>query len=181
MTRSRAGSQESEPYPADPVAGPRPGSHTHDAVAAGIGALALGLLIGAPWLVDTEGPDPFYKGPLIFPLIALALTLLGALPGAVRLVWSNRIGTWFVDGRGVPWTAIGLFALMIFFPSAINFAGLAAAAFVFVFAGLLITGYRRPLRAFAIAAAVAVCLHLAFITFLDIWFPTPMLVEWFEG
>jgi tripartite tricarboxylate transporter TctB family protein len=163
------------------TASPDPRSRAHDALGAGIGAVALGLLIGAPWLVDQSGPDPFYKGPLIFPLIALALTVLGAVPSAVRLVRDRRTTSWFVDGRGVPWTAIGLFALMVFFPSAIRFAGLGPASFVFVFAGLTIVGYRRPLRALAIAAGVALCLHLAFISFLDIWFPTPLLVELFEG
>lgn len=158
-----------------------PRSRTHDALAAGIGAVAFVLLIGAPWLVDTDGPDPFYKGPLIFPLIALALIVLGALPGAIRLVATNCAGSWVVDGRGVPWNAIGLFALMCFFPPAIRLAGLAAASFVFLFAGLMIAGHRKPLQAAAIAASTALCLHLAFITFLDIWFPTPMLVEWFGG
>jgi hypothetical protein len=107
--------------------------------------------------------------------------VLGALPSAARLVRDGRTKSWFVDGRGVPWPAIGLFALMVFFPTAIRFAGLGPASFVFVFAGLMIVGYRKPLRALAIAAGVALCLHLAFISFLDIWFPAPVLVEMFEG
>ncbi len=163
------------------TAGPEPRSRAHDALGAGIAAVALGLLSGAPWLVDRSGPDPFYKGPLIFPLIALALTVLGALPSAVRLVRDRRKKSWYVDGRGVPWPAIGLFALMVFFPTAIRFAGLGPASFAFVFAGLMIVGYRKPVQNLAIAAGVALCLHLAFISFLDIWFPTPLLVELFEG
>ena len=163
------------------TAGPDPRSRVHDAFAAGVGLVALILLIGSPWLVDRSGPDPFYKGPLIFPLIALALTALGALPGAVRLLRTSRTESWFLDGRGVPWRAIGLFVLMAFFPIAISLAGLGPAAFVFVFAGLMIVGYRKPLRSLGIAAAVAIGLHLAFISFLDIWFPTPMLVELFES
>jgi hypothetical protein len=177
MTTNATGNQTSDPV----STGPESNSRTHDAVAAGIGAIALALLIGAPWLVDTAGPDPFYKGPLIFPLIALALTVLGALPAAGRLMTNRSGASWFVDGHGVPWTAIGVFVLMCLFPVAIRFAGLGAAAFIFVFAGLMVSGYRRPVRAVTIAALVAACLHLAFITFLDIWFPTPLLVEWYEG
>ena len=161
------------------TAGPDPRSRAHDALGAGIGAVALGLLIGAPWLVDQSGPDPFYKGPLIFPLIALALTVLGALPCAVRLIRDRHTRSWFIDGRGVPWPAMALFVLMAFFPTAIRFAGLGPASFVFVFAGLMIVGYRKPLQDLAIAAGVALCLHLAFISFLDIWFPTPVLLELF--
>ena len=165
----------------DDAAGPDPNSRTHDALAAGIGAVALCLLAVAPWLVDQSGPDPFYKGPLIFPLIALALTVLGALPGAYRLIGNARTASWYVDGRGVPKRAIGLFALMVLFPAAVGIVGMAASAFVFVAAGLAIVGYRRPLMVVAIAAGIAVCLHLAFVTFLDIWFPAPLVYEWLGG
>lgn len=163
------------------TAGPDPRSRAHDALAAGIGLVAFVLLAGSPWLVDQDGPDPFYKGPLIFPLIALALTVAGALPGAIRLVRERTRSTWHLDGHGVPKRAVGLFVLMVFFPTAISLVGLAAAAFAFVVAGLTVVGVRKPVRALLIAAAVAAGLHLAFISFLDIWFPTPAVVEWVEG
>jgi Tripartite tricarboxylate transporter TctB family len=161
-----------------PSTSPDPTSRTHDALAAGIGAAALGLLVGAPWLVDTSGPEPFYKGPLIFPLIALALVIVGAAHPAFRLARDSG-RRWFVDGRGVPWTGIGVFVLMCFFPTAIRLIGLGPAALVFVFAGLLAAGYRRLFMALAVAAATALILHLAFIAFLDIWFPEPAIMSWF--
>lgn len=149
-------------------------SRTSDLVAAVVGVGAAGLLLAAPSLVDSSGPDPFYKGPLIFPLIALAITVAGALPAMVRLVTAHR-RSWHVDGRGVPGRAIALFALACLYTPAIAWAGLDAATFAFMLAGLLVTNPKRPLRAVGTAIGTTVVLHLAFVTALDIWFPTPAL------
>ncbi|MDQ0314266.1 tripartite tricarboxylate transporter TctB family protein [Amorphus orientalis] len=149
-------------------------SRTGDAIAAAIGLAAIGLFVAAPSLVDRSGPDPFYKGPLIFPLIALAITAAGALPSAFRLV-TGTTRSWRIDGAGVPLRAIGLFALACLYAPAIAAFGLDAATFVFLFLGLLAAGYRRPLRALAVAVSVTLIMHLAFVTVLDIWFPTPSL------
>lgn len=149
-------------------------SRTSDAVAAAVGVAAAGVLLAAPSLVDSSGPDPFYKGPLIFPLIALAITIAGALPSMVRLVTAHG-RSWRIDGRGVPGRAIALFALACLYAPAIAWAGLDAATLAFMLAGLLVTNPRRPLRAVATAIGTTVVLHLAFVTALDIWFPTPTL------
>ncbi|MGX1308906.1 hypothetical protein AB7M35_003664 [Amorphus suaedae] len=155
------------------AAGARP-SRTSDMVAAVVGVAAAGVLAAAPSLVDSSGPDPFYKGPLIFPLIALAITVAGALPSMVRLVTAHG-RSWHVDGRGVPGRAIALFALACLYTPAIAWAGLDAATFAFMLAGLLVTNPRRPLRAVVAAVGTTAVLHLAFVTALDIWFPTPAL------
>ena len=157
--------------PAEGRSGP---SRTSDVVASVLGVAAAALLLAAPALVDRSGPDPFYKGPLIFPLIALAITTAAALPAMVRVVTASG-RSWFVDGHGVPLPAIALFALACLYAPAIAWAGLDAATFVFMLAGLLLTDPRRPLRALVTATATAAILHLAFITLLDIWFPTPTL------
>lgn len=149
-------------------------SRTSDVVAAAVGLAAAGLLVAAPALVDRSGPDPFYKGPLIFPLIALAIAIAGALPSMIRLVTAHG-RSWHVDGRGVPGRAIALFALACLYAPAIAWAGLDAATLVFMLAGLLVTNPRRPLRAVATAIGTTIVLHLAFVTALDIWFPTPAL------
>ena len=99
---------------ADPQA--RAGAAAHDLVAVLLGALALALLAAAPWLVDTEGPDPFYKGPLIFPLVALGVAAAGAVPAAWRLARRALAGGgdaagWRIDGHGFPWGATGLLCL----------------------------------------------------------------------
>ncbi|WP_018699462.1 tripartite tricarboxylate transporter TctB family protein [Amorphus coralli] len=155
-------------------------SRTSDLVAGVLGLAAAALLVAAPQLVDRSGPDPFYKGPLIFPLIALAITVAGALPALVRLATAAG-RSWFIDGNGVPLRAIALFALACFYAPAIAWAGLDAATFVFMLGGLLITNPRRPLRALVTAGAATVVLHLAFISFLDIWFPEPTAWSWLSG
>lgn len=163
----------SERVPADP------GAAAHDLVAAAIGAAALALLLGAPWLVDRSGPDPFYKGPLIFPLVALAIAVLAAVPAAFRLLRRVAAGgeqgaAWRIDGRGFPLRGALLFGAMCLFPLGILAIGLQAASFLAVLLGLLAAGRTRPRAALAVAAAMTVLIHLAFRTFLDIWFPEPL-------
>ena len=62
----------------------------------------------------------------IFPLIALALTVAGALPALVRLATTSG-RSWRIDGRGVPGRAAVLFLLACFYAPAIAWAGLDAA------------------------------------------------------
>jgi hypothetical protein len=154
---------------------------SQDAVASVIGVAALGLLIGSPWLVDTAGPDPFYKGPLIYPMLVLGLTLAGALPA----VW--RLGLALLNGerpdlrlRMAARTAL-VFVALCGFPFAIAFAGLQLATFSFALLGLWLAGFRRPLASLVIAAGLTLVVHLAFIEFLDIWFPAPDLFELLGG
>ena len=157
--------------PAEERFGP---SRTSDVVASVLGVAAAGLLLAGPALVDSSGPDPFYKGPLIFPLIALAITVISALPAMVRIATATG-RTWFIDGHGVPFPAIALFLLACLYAPAIAWAGLDAATFAFMLVGLLIANPRRPLRAVVTAVAITIVLHLAFVTLLDIWFPSPTL------
>lgn len=145
-----------------------------DLLAAALGLAAAALLVASPWLVDRSGPEPFYKGPLIFPLIALAIMLAGALPAMVRLLTSNGLDSWRRLAWSPPWPAIRLFLLMCLFPWALTAIGLEAATLLFVVAGLRLVGWRRPLAAAGIAAVLAVGLHLAFKTVLDVWFPEPL-------
>lgn len=163
-----------------PVDGPRRPSRSSDVVAGALGLGAAALHVAAPWLVDRSGPDPFYKGPLIFPLIALALAVAGGLPALVRLATASG-RSWRIDGRGVPARAAMLFLLACFYAPAIAWAGLDAATVVFMLAGLLVTNPHRPLRAVLAAVATAVVLHLAFVTLLDIWFPAPTAWSWLSG
>ncbi|MFC3228373.1 tripartite tricarboxylate transporter TctB family protein [Marinibaculum pumilum] len=168
--QARAGAAAHDPMP-------------HDLVAVLLGAVALALLAAAPWLVDTEGPDPFYKGPLIFPLIALGITAAGAVPAAWRLgrlmlAGSGAADIWRIDGHGFPWRAAGLFGVMCAFPLAILAIGLQAATFLALLAGFRVAGWRRPIAAPLVAAALTLLLHLAFRSFLDIWFPATLVGDW---
>lgn len=153
-------------------------SRADGAFAAVLGLTALALLAASPWLVDTSGPDPFYKGPLIFPLLALSIAVIGAAPPALA---GLRASGWRVDGRGFPWAALRLLALASLFPPAIAAVGLDLATFAFVSAGLALVGYRHRGRLLLAAALVTAAMHLAFVTALDIWFPAPWLWPLLHG
>ncbi|MEQ8348791.1 MAG: tripartite tricarboxylate transporter TctB family protein [Sneathiellaceae bacterium] len=179
MSDSGAVPPAAEPPPMPALAAGSGAGAAHDLVAALLGLAALALLAASPWLVDQSGPDPFYKGPLIFPLIALALAAAGAAPAGWRLLRrATAPGDWQVDGRGFPRAAAGLFAVMCAFPVLILALGLQVAVFLALLGGLWAAGWRRPLAAPAVALVLALLVHLAFRTFLDIWFPTPLLGDW---
>jgi hypothetical protein len=148
----------------------------HDLVALLIGGAALVLLVLAPWLVDRSGSDPFYKGPLIFPMMVLALTAAAAMPALFRLGRSLALSPYRFDGGGFPVRGAALFALMCFYPAAISAAGLEIATFLAAFAGLVVVG-RPLLQSALIAAALSATLFTAFKAVLDLWFPQPWLLE----
>ncbi|WP_295813305.1 tripartite tricarboxylate transporter TctB family protein [uncultured Nitratireductor sp.] len=152
----------------------------HETLAAGVGLSAAVLFILSPWLVDRSGPDPFYKGPLIFPMIVLAITALSAVPAVFRVLRLRAVRPFHIDGHGFPGRAAFLFILMCLYPPAIAAIGLVAATFMAVLIGLLIV-YRRSWQSLAVATVMALLVHLAFKTFLDIWFPAPWLFEMIEA
>lgn len=159
----------------------RPGtSRAGDILATLVGLGALALMVTAKSHVDLSGPDPFYKGPLIFPLIALGVIVAGALPAVVRLVGARRDGTASTRFKP-PVRAAVLFVLACLYAPAIAAAGLDVSTFVFLLVGLLVAGYVKPLRALLTAAVVTLLMHLAFITVLDIWFPAPTLWSALSG
>lgn len=160
----------------EPAREERAGGPTgHDVLTAGIGLAAFVLFVLSPWLVDTSGPDPFYKGPLIFPMIVLAMTALAALPSALRIVRGPRARLFRVDGHGFPRRAALLFLLLCLFPLGIGVVGVQASTFIFVMAGLLAVG-RPPVQVFLIAVLMTIAIHLVFRSFLDIWFPAPSIL-----
>lgn len=149
----------------------------HDLLASGFGLAALGLLISSPWLVDRSGPEPFYKGPLLFPLIALAIMMAGAVPAIIRLAAKVYGGGFVILRDGWPWAGTKLLLLMCLFPGGLLVVGLDAATVIFTFVGLWVAGYRNPAVAGGVAVVLAIVLHVAFKTVLDIWFPTPLVLD----
>lgn len=148
----------------------------HDALAAAIGCAALFLFALSPWLVDRSGPEPFYKGPLIFPMMVLATIVAGAMPAIWRMVLRPAAHPLRVDGDGFPVRGAVLFLLMCFYPAAIAAVGLEVATFLALMLGLLVTGRGFP-QSTAIAAGLTALSWLAFKAFLDIWFPQPWLFD----
>lgn len=148
----------------------------HDTLALVVGGTALVLLLLSPWLVDRSGPEPFYKGPLIFPVMVLATIVAGALPAMVRTARNPPRSPFHFDGAGFPARGAALFVLMCFYPVAISAAGLEIATFAAIFLGLLVTG-RKPVHSAIIAAGMTILTYLAFKQSLDIWFPQPWLFD----
>ena len=52
--------------------------------------------------MDTEGPDPFYKGPLIFPIMVPSIMIIASLPACKRLISPPEGNSWRLDGEGFP-------------------------------------------------------------------------------
>ncbi len=153
-------------------------SSADDRAEAVIGLGAAVLLAGSPWLVDTSGPYPFYEGPLIFPVIALAIMTLAAFPAVVRLVRERSARVRGHGGiRGVS-PSLRLFAVMCLFPAAVLVVGLEASTWLFMAVGLRLAGYRNSAVTLATATAVTVVVYIAFRLVLDVWFPTPVLLTW---
>jgi hypothetical protein len=158
-----------------------PRSSVHDLVAAAFGVIGAVLLISTRWEVDTSGPYPFYKGPLIFPLLVLSLVVLASLPSAWRLFKRPGSGSWRLDGRGAPKKPAALLLLMILFILGMPVIGLEASSFLFTSIGLYCLGHRDPLRFLILPALCTALIVFVFKYALGVYFPTPLVLEWFGG
>ncbi|KIX11784.1 tripartite tricarboxylate transporter TctB family protein [Dethiosulfatarculus sandiegensis] len=153
-------------------------SRTHDLCAAGIGALAVILLISVPWQVDTSGPDPFYKGPLIFPLIVLCMMIASSLPAFYRLAKPPKGATWHLDGGGIPYKTIVVLCMLIAYLWGMVLIGLEVSSVMFLMGALYYLGQRTPLKLFVLPLVVMGVMYVMFVYFLDIYFPTPLVMDW---
>ncbi len=152
-----------------------PESRTNDLLTVALGVLGAGLLASTPWQVDVSGPYPFYKGPLIFPLIALSLMILAALPAAWRLIRSHPGSHWRVDGHGMPIKpAVMVLALMAYL-SGLRLAGLEISTFLFLSGSLYWLNHRSPILFLGLPILYTGVIVAVFDYFLDIYFPTPLL------
>ena len=152
-------------------------SRFHDLLGAGLGLLAAIFLVSSPWQVDTSGPDPFYKGPLIYPLLVLIFMVISAIPSVVRLVKPKQGQSWRLDGEGAPGKTVVILVFLLLFLPALFFFGLEFSAWAFLFASLYFLGYRGYgkllfLPAIAVGLTVLVFKHL-----LQVYFPEPILWE----
>lgn len=159
----------------------KPESSIHDLFEVMFGVFALGLLINIKSLVDTSGPAPFYKGPLIFPLFVLCLIFIGSLPSIYRLVRNANKFSWYLDGEGFPVRTLFVFVLLIFYFWILVYAGLEISSWLFLFFSLFLLGQRSIFRLIAIPTLTTLIVYFLFKYFLDIWFPTPVLMEIFLG
>ncbi len=150
-------------------------SRAHDMLAAALGALALLILISSPWQVDMNDPNPFYKGPLLFPLMALSIIVLAALPSAWRLLKPPAGAVWTLDGFGRPAKPLVMLILIVLYLAGLILIGLEISTLLIMSTALYYLGNRSKFELFGIPVIMTVILYVAFKYFLDIYFPTPLL------
>jgi len=156
-------------------------SRVHDLFAAVLGAFAAVCLITSPWNVDTEGPDPFYKGPLIFPIMVLSMMILASLPACKRLFSPAAGSSWQLDGDGYPIKTLIVLGLLIALLAGLSLIGLEICAFAFLSGSLYLLGHRGPLKLVVLPLVMTGLIVLVFKYFLDVFFPTPFIAEWLWG
>jgi len=156
-------------------------SRVHDLLAAVLGAFAAVCLITSPWNVDTEGPDPFYKGPLIFPIMVLSMMILACLPACKRLFSTAQGSSWQLDGEGWPQKTLFVLGLLIAMLAGLNLIGLEVCAFAFLSLSLFLLGHRGPIKLVVLPLVMTGLIVLIFKHFLDVYFPTSLIAEWLWG
>lgn len=139
-----------------------------------LGGFCMLMLALAPWQIDLDVPYPFYKGPLLMPLIALSLGVLASIPSCVRLARRCRS-----DGRREhflpPLKTTLLFFCALLYPCAIFLAGLEAATLAILALLLFINGVRDWRLLLFVPAGVTLIFWLVFRCLLDVFFPEPFL------
>lgn len=156
-------------------------SRVHDLFAAVLVAFAAFCLITSPWNVDTEGPDPFYKGPLIFPIMVLSMMVLASLPACKRLLSPADGSTWQLDGGGFPKKTLAVLGLLIAMLGGLNLIGLEISALAFLAASLHLLGHRGPFKLVVLPLVMTGLIVMIFKYFLDVFFSTPLIAEWLWG
>ncbi|MCP4022853.1 MAG: hypothetical protein GY729_13510 [Desulfobacteraceae bacterium] len=156
-------------------------SRVHDLLGSVLGGFALVMLVSSPWQVDTTGPDPFYKGPLIFPVIIFGLMIAGALPSFYRLLRPLKEASWYLDGHGKPFKNLIILGLLIFYLLGLVTVGLEISTWLFLIISMKIVKQDSVLKMTMFPILVTLILFLVFKVFLDIWFPEPMVMELFFG
>jgi hypothetical protein len=157
---------------------PKEHSRVHDLFSAFLGAFAAFALITSPWNVDTEGPDPFYKGPLIFPIMVLSMMILASLPAWTRLISPPPNSSWRLDGKGIPKKTLVVLGLLIALLAGLGLIGLEVSAWLFLTTTLYYLGHRGVLKLVVLPLVMTGLVVLVFKDFLGVFFPTPMIAEW---
>lgn len=156
-----------------------PDSRTHDLFGAGLGLLALIVLISIPWNVDASGPDPFYKGPLIFPIIVLTIMMAASVPAVIRLLRPVAGSVWTLDGQGWPIKTGIVLLMLIAALVGIIVIGMEVSSLLFLLIALRYLGQTGWLRGLVIPVLVAGTIVIVFKYFLGVFFPEPLIMQWF--
>lgn len=127
--------------------------------------------------MDTSGPEPFYKGPLIFPIIALGIMVLASLPSLWRFLRPTTKAPWTLDRASIPYKTGLILLLLIAFLVAIPWLGLELSSLLFLGVSLNVLGHRSPRRGILLPLLMTALLWLVFKHLLGVFFPVPRLWE----
>lgn len=157
---------------------PKQPRRIHDLFSAFLGSFAAVALITSPWNVDTEGPDPFYKGPLIFPIIVLSMMILSSLPACFRLLSSPADRLRRLDEEGWPKKTLVVLGLLIAMLVGFNLIGLEISCWLFLTISLYYLGHRGIFKLMVLPLLMTGLIAVVFKHFLGVFFPTPLIMEW---
>ncbi len=143
-----------------------------DALGAFLGLFCAVMLAVSPWQIDLDVPYPFYKGPLLMPLLVLSMGVLASLPSWRRLLLNGKKGSLHVS---VPRKALGMLAVAALYPLGIKTVGLEAATIIVLGTELFLAGLRDIKIAALVTAGVTVLFWIVFRRLLDVYFPEPLL------
>lgn len=155
-------------------------SRVHDLLGSMFGVFAVAMLVTSPWQVDTSGPDPFYKGPLIFPLIIFSIIIAGSIPSMWRLVRPSLNASWYLDGLGRPYKNIVILGLLVVYLAGLMVVGLEISTWAFLVIALKLVKQDSVLKITLVPILVTLILFLLFKVFLDVWFPEPLIMGFFQ-
>ncbi len=151
-------------------------SKYQDLLQAIFGLFFLILLCISPYQIDLDVPYPFYKGPLLVPMLVLSMGVLASIPACVRLIKNNENAHWFLDGEGFPKIPFALFILAILFVTSIFYFGLEASTLVFLSIMLKFLGLKNIYLLVALPICFALFFWFLFKFTLDLYFPTPEIL-----
>ncbi len=154
-------------------------SSLHDICTAAIGLFAAIMLIASPWVVDSTGPVPFYKGPLIFPLITLTCMLVFSIPSLFKLFFKRDTADYTLDQEGFPKKAIIILTFLILFICGIMGIGLEFSVFIFISVSLYFLGFRTLKTVIFLPVITVFLIWFLFKFLLEVWFQTPYIFQLF--
>ena len=107
--------------------------------------------------------------------------VMAALPAARRLVFPPEGASWRLDGAGIPLKTSVILGMLVVYLAGLILLGLEVSSFGFLLGSLYYLGHRQPSRLFLIPFLVTGIMWAMFKYFLQVYFPTPLLIEWFTG
>jgi hypothetical protein len=145
--------------------------------------LAIILLATVKLHISEPAVDyPFYKGPLIFPVIALGIMAASSFSAFYRLIKPAPDSSWQLDNMGPPIKpAVSLILLILFFLFGPVVIGVEASVLMFLIISYYLQGYRQIKIIFLIPIIYTTVIVVLFKYILQIWFPEPAIMSLLGG